>query len=289
VTKHILSAISVKVFAAEQHEGPEIGPAALAKGKKVQHETVRVSKSGQRIVVALSVAAIEGADGRVEGISVIARDITDKKRAQEHVHFLLREMSHRSKNLLAVIQAIAAQTARSAGTIEQFETRLMQRLHGIAASHDLFIEENWQWANLVDLMLRQLTPFIQPGPRLRLEGPRLLITPEAAQNIGFALHELTTNAVKYGALSGPSGSVSITWQLCGVGADQRLRLTWRENGGPRVKPQSHAGFGSTVINKLVVQSLNAELATEFAPDGFWWELNVPAAQVVVPGPGSSTP
>jgi two-component sensor histidine kinase len=239
--------------------------------------------------VALSVAPIESADGRTEGISVIARDITERKRAQEHLHFLLRETSHRSKNLLAVIQSIAAQTARSAGTIEQFEARLMQRLHGIAASHDLFVDENWERVNLTDLVLRQLQPFVQPGPRLRLEGPRVFVTPEAAQNLGFALHELTTNAVKYGALSGASGYVSITWMLDRSGTHQRLRFSWREHEGPRVTPPSHAGFGSTVINKLVVQSLNAELGTDFAPEGFWWELSVPAAQIVVTGPTPTAP
>ena len=221
-----------------------------------------------------------------EGVSVIARDITERKQAQEHLHFLLRETSHRSKNLLAVIQAIAAQTARTAGTVEQFESRLMQRLHAIAASHDLFVEENWQWVNLAELVLQQVKPFVQPGPRMRLEGPRLFVTPEAAQNIGFALHELTTNAVKYGALSGATGYVRIMWRLEGFGAEQRLRFSWREHDGPRVTPPSQVGFGSTVINKLVVQSLDAELATEFAPDGFWWELNVPAAGVVVSGPPS---
>jgi two-component sensor histidine kinase len=95
--------------------------------------------------------------------------------------------------------------------------------------------------------------------------------------------------VKYGALSGATGYVSIVWMLEGSGADQRLRLSWREHDGPNVTPPSHAGFGSTVINNLVVQSLNAELATDFAPDGFWWELSVPASQVVVTGPAPTGP
>jgi len=271
------------LFPVGQKDSPELGAVELAQGKTVQHETVRISKSGQQIAVALSTAMIESADGRPEGISVIARDITERKRAQDHLLFLLRETSHRSKNLLAVVQAIAAQTARSTDTIEEFESRLMQRLHGISASHDLFVEENWERVNLAELVRRQLKPFVQPGPRLRLEGPSLFVTPEAAQNLGFAVHELTTNAVKYGALSGFSGYVAITWILEGSGADQRLRFSWREHDGPRVTPPPHAGFGSTVINKLVVQSLNAELATDFSPEGFWWELMVPADQIVVTG------
>ena len=98
--------------------------------------------------------------------------------------------------------------------------------------------------------------------------------------MGFALHELTTNAVKYGALSGLTGSVSVVWALEDCGGDRRLRLSWRESNGPRVTPPSHAGFGSTVLKQLVGLSLDAEIASDFAPDGFWWELNAPLAKVV---------
>ena len=110
----------------EEEHPPEQSPSLFGQEKVVQHETIRISKAGRAIHVALSVAPIEGAGGGVEGVSVIARDITDRKRAQDHLHFLLRETSHRSKNLLAVIQAMAAQTARSGGTVEEFETRLMR-------------------------------------------------------------------------------------------------------------------------------------------------------------------
>ena len=161
----------------------------------MQHETVRLSKDGRKIDVALSVAPIEGKAGEVGGVSVIARDITERKRAQDRLHFLLRETSHRSKNLLAVIQSITTQTARSGGTIEEFETRLMQRFHGMAVSHDLIVDENWERVKLAELIERQLKPFVDRGDRLQLEGPPVFLTPVAAQNIGFALHELTLSLI----------------------------------------------------------------------------------------------
>jgi PAS domain S-box-containing protein len=272
--------VEILIPAQVEDHPPERSPALFEQEKITQHETVRVTKAGKRIQVALSVAPIEGAGGEVEGVSVIARDITERKRAQERLHFLLRETSHRSKNLLAVIQSMAAQTARSGGTVEEFETRLMQRLHGIAVSHDLIVDENWERVSLADLVWRQMKPFLESEQRLSIEGPPVYLTPEAAQNMGFALHELTTNAVKYGALSGLTGSVSVVWALEDCGGDRRLRLSWRESNGPRVTPPSHAGFGSTVLKQLVGLSLDAEIASDFAPDGFWWELNAPLAKVV---------
>ena len=135
-----------------------------------------------------------------------------------------------------------------------------------------------QRVSLADSVLRQLKPFVECDQSLRLEGPTVFLTPEAAQNIGFALHESTTNAVKYGALSEPTGNVRVAWALEDCGDDRRLRLSWRESNGPRVTPPSHAGFGSTGNEDPAALSLDAEIATDFAADGFWWELNAPASQ-----------
>ena len=272
--------VQILMPAKREEHPPELSSSLIAQEKIAQFDTVRIAKDGRPIDVALSVATIEGAGGEIEGISVIARDITERKHAQDRLHILLRETSHRSKNLLAVIQSITAQTARSAGSIEEFETRLVQRLHAIAVSHDLIVDENWERVGLADLVMRQLQAFVEPGERLRLEGPAIFLTPAAAQNIGFALHELTTNAVKYGALSGATGSVTVSWDLEGMGGDRRLRLCWRESGGPRVTEPSRMGFGSTVLKNLVAQSLDAEIATDFASDGFWWELNALLSKVV---------
>jgi two-component sensor histidine kinase len=125
-----------------------------------------------------------------------------------------------------------------------------------------------------------LSPFVDPGLRLKVEGPDVFLTPEAAQNIGLALHELATNAVKYGALSVPTGHVKVAWALENNGVDRRLHLTWRECGGPRVTPPSHTGFGSTVTDSLIAQSLNGKVAIDFATEGFRWAIDIPSAHIV---------
>ena len=209
------------------------------------------------------------------------RDITERKRAQEHLEFLLRETSHRSKNLLTIIQAIAGQTARSASTIDQFKDRFTQRLHAIAVSQDVLVSENWAGANLRDLVQRQLSAFVDPGPRLRLGGPDVFLTPSAAQNLGLAIHELATNAMKYGAWSLPTGKVSVAWVKQDEGVDCQLQLSWHESEGPRVSPPANLGFGSTVIDDLVGKSLNGNVVTNFAPEGFSWELQFPCAHNIL--------
>jgi PAS domain S-box-containing protein len=268
------------LFPPQQEGRPFPTHARLLEEKQLHHETVRISKSGKQIDVAISVAPIQNADDEVEGVSVIARDITERKRAEDHIQFLLRETAHRSKNLLAIIQAIAGQTARSAGTIEQFQSRFTQRLHAIALCHDLLFSEDWKRANLADLVRLQLSPFVEPGLRVMLEGPDVFLTPEAAQSIALALHELATNATKYGALSAPTGNVDVTWALGNNDVDSRLHLSWRERNGPPVSPPSHSGFGSTVIDGLIAQSLDGTVAIDFAAEGFSWMLDISSAYIV---------
>lgn len=141
-------------------------------------------------------------------------------------------------------------------------------------------------------MRQQLSPFVEPGLRLELDGPDVFLTPDAAQHIGLALHELATNAMKYGALSVPTGTVRVAWML--EDNDQRLQLSWRERNGPRVSLPSRLGFGSTVIDSLTAQSLNGSVVTDYAPEGFSWALTVPEGQAIAmdraheePPPGNS--
>ena len=218
-----------------------------------------------------------GSDGKCHRLVSVMADITERKKTEDHVNFLLREMSHRSKNLLAVIQAIARQTVRTSGSTDEFQKRFGERLQGLAASHDILVEQNWQGANLRELVLRQLSPFIDRGsPRLKLSGPNVGLDATVAQSIGLALHELATNAVKYGALSTAAGKVTVTWTFGqGAEAGSDLVLNWVENGGPVVTPPSRKGFGNEVISHLAPGSVAGTVVVDFAPTGLCWQLTIP--------------
>jgi PAS domain S-box-containing protein len=222
-----------------------------------------------------------GPDGRAQRVANIVVDITDRKKTEDHIQLLMREISHRSKNLLAVVQAIAGQTVRTAGTLETFEKRFAQRLQGLAASLDLLVHENWRGAPLADLARQQLAPFAEAGTsRLALSGPNVVLTASAAQTIGLALHELATNAIKYGAWSAPAGKVSVDWAFDDKVGVPQLRLCWIESGGPPVERPTRKGFGHVVIENMVAQSVDGEVDADYNPTGMRWTLSIPIGNLV---------
>ena len=221
-------------------------------------------------------------DGKAERMVSVVTDVTERKAAEDHIQFLMHEISHRSKNLLTVIQSIARRTARTAGTMEEFENRFERRLQGLAASHDVLVRKNWQGAPLAELVRQQLVPFVEiQSSRFELVGPDIVVTADAAQAIGLAIHELATNAIKYGALSAPTGKVRISWMLDGnAGASSQLALNWIEQGGPPATPPSRKGFGHVVIVDMIERSLNGKVAVEFAVEGLKWSVSMPATNLV---------
>jgi two-component system CheB/CheR fusion protein len=209
-------------------------------------------------------------------------DVTERKSAEDHVQFLMHELSHRSKNLLAVIQSISRRTARTTSTMEEFESRFGRRLQGLAASHDVLVRNSWQGAPLGDLLRQQLMPFMDiQSSRVELTGPEIVVTAEATQAIGLAIHELATNAIKYGSLSVPEGKVQISWAFDSESLPSReLLLKWVEHGGPRVVPPTRNGFGHLVIGEMIERSLNARVTLQFATRGLEWSVSMPAARFV---------
>ena len=204
----------------------------------------------------------------------------ERKKTEDHIRFLMRELSHRAKNQLAVVVAMARRTAERSRDLQDFEKVFSERLMALARSTDLLVNQNWRGVGLADLVGAHLKPFATgERSRLAVQGPHVDVVPEAAQNIGLALHELATNASKYGALSTPDGIVSVTWRING-GEEARLMLRWVESGGPPVTPPETTGFGSVVIARTVAQSLNAEARHEFHPGGVEWTLDVPLASIV---------
>jgi PAS domain S-box-containing protein len=221
-----------------------------------------------------------GVDGKAHRMISIMVDITERKKSEDHVQFLMREMSHRSKNLLSVIQAIAGQTARTAGSIEEFENRFILRMRGLAASHDILVDQNWHGAPLRDLVRLHLAAFVDDeGSRLEVSGPRVIVTAPAAQAIGLALNELATNAAKYGSLSIPNGKVLVHWDFESAVRSGPLKLTWLERGGPTVSRPNNKGFGHVVIERMVASALDGMVEIDFAPEGLVWILSIPASNI----------
>ncbi len=241
-------------------------------------ETVRRTRDGKLIDVSLDMAPIRDANGDIIAMSSIMHDISDRMATEKHQRFLMRELTHRSKNLLAIVQSMARQTARSAASLKDFETEYMQRLQGLAASHDLLVNQNWAGAPLNELIRRQVDPFVETNrANLAISGPDIMVSAKAAQAVGLALHELSTNSMKYGALSTSKGKVSIDWEFQQDGdAPQRICLKWEEHNGPLVKPPSRKGFGHFVIDRMATQSLAAKVHIDFRPEGLIWILDAPA-------------
>jgi len=246
-------------------------------------ETALIGPDGNEFPVLQSILMHNDRDGAVTHYSNVMRDIRPLKENEEHQRFLLREILHRSKNLLAVIQAMASQTARTSPSPDQFVAQFKKRVQGLSASHDLLVKENWQGVPLNELVDGQLRTFLSvvDKSRIRIMGPPVILTTTAAQAVGLALHELGTNAVKYGSLSTRRGCLTITWDtVLSDDGEQRLIMNWVETRGPDVAPPSRTGFGVTVIQDMIAQSLDCEVVLQYAPEGFRWTMDAPATCLV---------
>ncbi len=252
--------------------------AAVLRGEMVFFETLRQRKDGGLVDVAISGAPLRDAQGAIIGISAIHRDITQQRQHEQQMRLVMRELAHRSKNLLAIILSMAAQTARNSPTLPEFNARFTRRLQGLAHSHDLLVQQNWRGAPIRELIRSHLDPFMaHDGTRVTLSGPDVIVDPKAAQNIGLALHELATNASKYGALSTPAGHVDISWTRTPEAA---FVLEWRESGGPRVSAPKRRGFGQTVLEHLAAQALEGKATLSFNKDGLVWRMEIPPDYIV---------
>jgi two-component sensor histidine kinase len=203
------------------------------------------------------------------------------RRENEQLRFVTEELHHRMKNLVAIIQSIARQTMQEAGTGPDAHERFTGRLAALGRSLDLLIDDDWDGARIDELVRQQLAPFgFMDGMSISAEGPPVGLNPDAARNIGLALHELATNASKHGALSVPQGRVALRWEIVGSGVGQSFRIAWRESGGPIVTGPKHWGFGRQVIQRVIAESLEGTVTHEFPPDGVRWTLDIPIFFVV---------
>ncbi len=234
-------------------------------------------------------------DGALKGITGVVLDVTEAKVAEQKQQILVRELHHRVKNTLATVQAMVGATARSAPTAEEFYASFLGRILSLASTHNLLTDGPWQTASLKGLLEAELSPYDNPAKsRIVLAGPRVELGSEDAVPVGMAIHELTTNAAKYGALSTPAGRLSVTWEL-ERGEDGRavaLRLHWCERDGPPVTPPARLGFGSKLLRRVLTTQLQAEVEVNFAREGFELRLRAPTRGALPdgePGRPSATP
>jgi len=207
----------------------------------------------------------------------IIQDITERKQVDEQQRFFLDELNHRVKNTLATVQSIAAQTLRSAKNAAQFKESFEGRLLALSMTHNLLTLKSWREADLHDIAEQELAPYKREADeRVVIDGPRVDLPPRYAINLGLVLHELVTNAAKYGALSVPVGRLSLSWAV--VHAEdhrQTLRIQWNESGGPTVQPPKRQGFGSRLIRRSIEGELDGSMILDFASAGVAYDISVP--------------
>jgi PAS domain S-box-containing protein len=252
----------------------------IRKGERIKHyDTVRRRKDGTLVDVSLAVSPIL-VDGQIVGASKIARDITARKQAQLAQTLLLRELNHRTKNLLAVADSIVRQTSRSSPP-EEMVDRISRRLHALSVSQDLMIDSDWRGADITNIIQWQLASIIDDhATRIKLSGPLCTLTPRTAQALGLAIFELATNALKFGSLSAKAGTVQIVWSIGDNDGKREFYMSWQEVGGPSVIPPEHSGFGSTIIERMIARSLLGSAKVTYAPAGLIWELVAPESALI---------
>ncbi len=195
--------------------------------------------------------------------------------AARHSQTLMREVAHRSGNLMSVIAAMARQSAKTAESTEQYVQHLVERIEGMGRSHELLFKEAWRKLSLASIVEEQLKPFLGSRPAL-ISGPPVSVHPGMAHNLGMVIFELATNATKYGALSNDSGNVKVAWEIVREeSGGELLVMTWTESGGPPVEPPRREGWGTTVIRNLASTTLDGTAEIDYAPQGLRWTLTVP--------------
>ncbi len=245
----------------------------IRRGQRVEHyQTVRQRKHGSLIDISLTVSPVRNAQGIVIGASKIARDITEHKRNEAQIVNLAREAEHRTKNILATV--LATVRLSNADTSDDLKQLIEGRIDALAKVHTLFVESRWAGAELHRLATQELLAYSggKEG-RVRIEGPVVMLEPITAQTTAISLHELATNAAKYGSLSAAGGHVEISWSLT---ADGRLSLRWIELGGPTATPPTHRGFGTRVMENMIGQ-LRGEVRFDWRDEGLSCEIALPLA------------
>lgn len=255
--------------------------ARISRGEHVDHfETTRITKDGRRLNVSVTVSPLYDQGGKIVGASKVGRDVTERKRAEELQRLLVEELNHRVKNTLATIQAIASQSLRRASSPSEFVTSFNGRVQALARAHDLLVQTRMQGADVLEIVREQVLLGTPETNRISCDGPILMLDSRTTVHVALVLHELATNARKYGALSVPDGRLAIAWELNTDGG-RELHFTWEERNGPKIRAPSSSGFGTTLIERTV-QGSGGVASVRWLADGLIWTVRIP-----VPEPSST--
>ncbi|WP_338241798.1 HWE histidine kinase domain-containing protein [Aurantiacibacter hainanensis] len=248
------------------------GPARRIMGHSRQVCGLR--KNGEEFP-AEAIVSREVVEGKIY-LTVALRDVTERRRLERERELVSNELAHRVKNVLAVVDALVALTARDAENVDGFARLLRERLGALARTQDVVRENDGRNAGLEELLCKELSQFRSKGrENLKIEGPTVELKASSALILSLAFHELATNAAKYGALRTRAGEIRVGWRICDEEAEKSLEITWRELGGPRVQPPARTGFGTKLITKSVARGLRASVDLEYPPDGLICRMQIP--------------
>lgn len=266
-----------RIIPPELHGEEERILARLRRGERIEHyDTERITKDGRRVAISLSVSPLRDRHGNLVGASKVARDFTERKRAEEMQRLLFSELNHRVKNTLAMIQAIARQSLRAAPDPNAFVQGFSGRIQALARAHDLLAMRKMRGADIIEVIREQVMFGVDPA-RVVCAGPQIALNARVAMQLALVLHELATNASKHGALSVPSGRLAIGWSVRSGREGRELLLDWRESGMPSVAAPVRRGFGTTLIERTLYAN-GGEARIRYEADGLVCAIELPLAQ-----------
>ena len=254
--------------------------AKLKSGGSTRHTIAVRTRDGRPLTWEVNSRLMLDDAGQPVGLHAIARDVTEARRLEEHQRLLIDELNHRVKNTLAIVQAIAVQNFRGDAASETALGTFQGRLAALSAAHNLLTRDNWTPSSLRTLISETIAPHGGVACQFALDGPDVAIMPKTAVTLALAFHELATNAAKYGALSQPSGSVTIAWTIDKAVEPPMLRLSWRESGGPPTAPPTRRGFGTRMIERGLAAELGGRVTLHFDPAGVRCDVEAPLPVVV---------
>ncbi|MBJ6121104.1 PAS domain-containing protein [Sphingomonas sp. BT553] len=248
----------------------------IATGADYDIEYRLVTPAGEVRWAAIRGELLTRRDGSPLSMSGFSTDITERRRMEEHRELLAGELTHRVKNTLATVGAIVNQTLRDAGSMEAARDTIAGRIASLAVAHDLLLREEVEGAAIGDIVAGVMAPFDDTkGRRLTMDGPDVKLEPRVALAFSMALHELATNASKYGALSVADGHVTIAWHIDAGVTGRRLAFRWQESGGPPVVTPTRTGFGSRMIERVLAQHIRGKARVDYRPDGVVFDIDAP--------------